>query len=904
MIKKTYIIFIIFISFLPFLLNAQSTVFTNSGSMNVAGNGIMYVNGGTIQEDKALIDLEGKIVILGDFENNVVTGNVFTDNSSGNVEFIGNELQTVKGTADKHVNYIDFPEIIVSKDDSYVVMDAGMGANIAKLDLKKGKLVLDADGNFGNDDITSYNSHIKARMMNVIFGNITYNRNVSDIKLKGVVEVQRPLPGNYEGNRIFGFASPYKSLYGDYFFANWLSSPDGNGLWGEDDTSIKNPKTLLSHGLGYFSGQNILPQTRYELDPIWGNAVSLYDARFKDGIVFNRYKHEDENNPIINTITDIVDRYTEELNIYDITLSLKKGWQYIGNPFTSNLDLEKLLNQSDKSDSWEVVRTDNNSGGLSTRYFVNAGGEGVLDNWTPDRFYINPVWLVGQKEGSTIQRENNDRNLIAPMQMIAVYANEDLTVTIPINERTHRISGVSYPVTDELLIETGHGEFFDRTVVVFRDGASVNATDKYDVSKVVDSLASPGQIFTVSGDGLAMISNVLPSNTENIELGLIPALSPQKMELSAHRIASLNSSLFTQIMLEDRVEGGPMFDLKSGGAYTFTSVPDDRIDRFVVHINNNQPSVPGQIPQTLFAGNGIPATNKIAISGTGPVGSKHSDIKIDLSSGVICKGEDSRIEVDLSTVNVRYNAYDQVSSGTLKGFVDGTGSKVTINASAINSSTYYVNAVSTDGLITIVRRRPVDMNFIKSMIYPDIRVLTCPVDQTIKLSKYIDPVNFKSVTWEKSALIGGTLSGDTYQMSANDFGTNIFKYTVTDACGEASPAYLYLSTNVRAYTLNDTVRVCYDNAEAIQLNQIFGLEAGGEIKPENPSINSEYFTVSGSSDLSGAAIFNGKAAYSAPGLIPEDAEGDKNVVFIYTPPVNSCFERNEYKLVLKLTSEI
>lgn len=905
---------------LPFLVQAQPTL-VNAGELTVQDGSILFIGGNTMQRDSAAIRLSGEIALTGDFMNDVTRGNVFATDSEydGWFRFIGNTMQTIAGTAAKDTNYIAFPNVRIDKEDLYVAMVPSMGADMKKLDLKRGKLQLQADKMADDKEISFYNAHTPNRMAHLRVDEVTYNRDPAlDPKQKGVVEVEMALPNNPDRiNKMFGFVSPYKEMYADYFFANYLTAPDGNNLWGDSRsnvTSMKDPNIKLLAGHGYIVGQNILPESRYSLDPVWGDITALHNARINDKVVFNRYQLELDNNPIAGVISQ-ADKYTvEELNTQNIVIELKKGWQFIGNPFTCPLDMGLILNTASHAyDPWMVARTPFDNMGIRFRYFVMAGGEGALDNWTPDRFTINPTWLVGQKMGSTVSREADNKFVIAPMQMVAIYANEDASITIPASQRTHAFTNERQFPSDELLLEVGDGTTFDRLALVFVTGANSDVTDIYDVTKTVDSLASPGQIFTQSAEGYAMITNMLSPTVKSIEMGMIPTLSERNMLLTAHRVATLSS--VTQAWLEDRIAGGPWVDLKTTSGYAFISKPDDRIDRFVIHINvaaNSQLVEAQPLPENLFHYQGIPAATPIASNSTGPVGSVETNETITLTTDLICEGSDAKITVDPSLVNVMYNVYDDVKSGNLKGNAAGTGSKLVVDAGTYSQQSpkhYYVNARSTDGLITIIRRLPIGLQLIPQFVYPDIRLKVCPkIGQDIILSKYLDTAYFKSVVWKK--LVGeNPLVGDVLRATPNNFESHVLEYTVTDLCRTAEPAKMYITTMKNDPIRKDTVVACYDVAEAVQLNQIFGIEAGGTIVPETPGLIPGYFKVSAAPQVfAGAATFSGKEAYLQNGLLPDAPSkygaGAKIAVFKYIPSAGSCMPKSEYKLAIILTPMI
>jgi hypothetical protein len=194
--------------------------------------------------------------------------------------------------------------------------------------------------------------------------------------------------------------------------------------------------------------------------------------------------------------------------------------------------------------------------------------------------------------------------------------------------------------------------------------------------------------------------------------------------------------------------------------------------------------------------------------------------------------------------------------------------------------------------------------------YPDIRIRVCPDASTdIKLSKYLDTVGIETVVW--SGQIPNTCSSDGVVSRSNlaSSRTYTFTYTVTGKCIEGEQKrklYLEVLKNNRAHLLKDTIAICHQYAEAVQINQLFGLEdAQGELKyPNIPHI-----TESKSPSYYGAVIMNGKAIYEDDNIQTGTYHGLNNVKmveFIYEIHDNdkSCLKAKEYKIVIVLTENI
>jgi hypothetical protein len=104
--------------------------------------------------------------------------------------------------------------------------------------------------------------------------------------------------------------------------------------------------------------------------------------------------------------------------------------------------------------------------------------------------------------------------------------------------------------------------------------------------------------------------------------------------------------------------------------------------------------------------------------------------------------------------------------------------------------------------------------------------------------------------------------------------------------------------------------ICYKQAYALQINQIFGVDAGAgtwsyhAVKSDGTEQNiDEYVTESHSTEYSGAVILNGLAIYENPSIGYSNYP-DKKVEFTYTPVNGSCLQGKPYKITVILTPDI
>ncbi|MDR1886634.1 MAG: hypothetical protein LBQ70_01850 [Prevotellaceae bacterium] len=193
-------------------------------------------------------------------------------------------------------------------------------------------------------------------------------------------------------------------------------------------------------------------------------------------------------------------------------------------------------------------------------------------------------------------------------------------------------------------------------------------------------------------------------------------------------------------------------------------------------------------------------------------------------------------------------------------------------------------------------------------INPDFRVRACPAaGGEINLSKYLDTIVSPNITWSPSPAID-PLTGiiDAGKLVAPGTYTYTYTYTyrVTNPCvgGMTGKIYLKMLGGNSLKQPQDTVTVCYETAEAVNINQIFGIDAGGTwtyVAPDGtPVFLAPY--VKESAACGGAVIMNGKGIYENSSIGFYGTTDTKRVVFTYTPAATSCLGGKKYTIVIIL----
>ena len=548
----------------------------------------------------AEIHQAGKTALTGDFINNVESGNVFIPGNKGFFEFCGTKVQHIKGIASKESSYIDFPGLIIDNqtfvadekvDTAAVLVASNVGISTLDLHLDRGRLILDSDTTDATGSKVAH-LYVKGTVTSPV-DNPTRNKHE-----KGLIQVNLATGNSYNEGRIMGFTPPFKTIYSDYFFYNFVSRPTNKGLFGDDYKLIVSPKVSLNSGRGYLVGLGLVPENdpyyEKEWSSVWNGA--LYTDRFTDRLSFARDFGPESLMKFVNSDSYIADAFSgETINVDDVKIPLEDGWNYLGNPYTTPIDMSSFLEESPVADKWGISRGAASSNDVQCKYYILSQGYGSYDpSDLYSRFKFNVTYLVGQKVGGTIIPEGSNPFLVAPMQLFVVRKNKtsntNVQINIPEDVRTHgqakfiRKSNRN-AIDNELLIETTDSKTkgYDRLCLVFRADSEVEANRKYEAPKFFNNSGGVNQVYTKNAENKDMTTNVLSASTEKVTMYFKPAAEEQDVLLSAYRLNSLTN--FRSVILED-TKNGMTIDLMLNSSYNFISSPADNPGRFVLHFNS------------------------------------------------------------------------------------------------------------------------------------------------------------------------------------------------------------------------------------------------------------------------------------------------------------------------------
>jgi hypothetical protein len=277
----------------------------------------------------------------------------------------------------------------------------------------------------------------------------------------------------------------------------------------------------------------------------------------------------------------------------------------------------------------------------------------------------------------------------------------------------------------------------------------------------------------------------------------------------------------------------------------------------------------------------------------------------DVSAAISCPNLPATITIANTLMGVNYEIYSVSTGGTYITFAVGNGTAMDVNIGVISETAVFYIETSYGGCVS-VSRVPVTVPVRQTMLnYPDIRIEVCPGITNVNLSKYIDTVDLQSLTWT-----GWGIDSNTGIIGSVPATPSIYtlKYSASSHCAALTEriVYLHVVKDKKIFAPRDTVAVCWKYAGAMQINQLFGVEAGGTWSTV-PVLTDGYIHQSpSSSPYAGALVFNGKSAYE-DGILPAityHGEPSRKIEFYYTVSADNCLGYKEYKVVIVLTPDI
>ena len=247
----------------------------------------------------------------------------------------------------------------------------------------------------------------------------------------------------------------------------------------------------------------------------------------------------------------------------DVLPDLYDGWNFLGNPYPSYLDWEKI--------------NDNLPSGVDDAIYV----------WDNDQY-------AGYVNGSRVM-SGNLGNLIPPMQGFFIHVNANTSITLSNSDRSHGNQRYlkSMPesqMPDYLKFKLSANGYDDLMAIRFLDDATEEYDGKFDALRMFTSNQYVPQLFALTKTKhnplalSALPTSSLPNRT--VQLG-INIGKPSQCELSTVYFNGFDS---INVWLEDR-QVDSLINLRRVHKYEFSFNGGDDRQRFVLHFGLNHPPV-------------------------------------------------------------------------------------------------------------------------------------------------------------------------------------------------------------------------------------------------------------------------------------------------------------------------
>lgn len=461
-------------------------------------------------------------------------------------------------------------------------------------------------------------------------------------------------------NYLTGFTPPFQQLGADYMFYHHLVVPTGAG-YGDAQAS---PHFTMQAGSGYFISMDVSSYLHQHINTRWNGAVDgpiLAANRARGGYVFNRklladnlmggsqsgfrrFSYEQagvKSGALLGGIDDVRLMQNEKFVTGDITVNLRPGFNFLGNPYMTPISLNPMLgiaftSYNGATSSEATTATDgfapdtdfivltgadsnpktisssavNENVALRSMYWVMNNAtvhfENNLYKYTTTYDYVSrdgatPVITTGKNSNIVSPADY----LIAPMQLFAVQASQDATLTLKESLRTFgktnflKSASTTDITSDYFVVENTNAEkISDRTAVVFREGAQMDSRDGYDTKKFMYdedtdapkynqdevSLNQPAHsiVYTKSSDDAKMLGNAILPKTKELALYVSPPSTQQNMTLKFYGLENLKS--VPGVWLIDRYQDNKIVKVTSDFEYDYVAGPSDSREdnRFVL----------------------------------------------------------------------------------------------------------------------------------------------------------------------------------------------------------------------------------------------------------------------------------------------------------------------------------
>ena len=597
------------------------TVMTNLGILKVAvvntnDSAIIFVDGSFKTKDVSAIDLDGKMIITGNFVQNAtrpafVSKEYEDANATPIVDKVsvgtfvfrsdfanGSRIHQITTendatTHDRGFQYLAFPNIRFDTNDT-IVLTSYMGIDaktIKTMPGKAGKLLLRSE--FINGKV--FDASLRFPDLNTIStdvpaGEIAIERNVESYRTD-------------QANQLYAFASPFINQRSGYFAGNWVRNPiiDANGyvlypLANAMDANgiiypeyyVIDPFENLLPGQPYlirYRNSSYTYQFAQEKDLLWTGHFSTTLQNTMGTYLFNGHPYN---------LADIAGYVPEQIltnePLYDhtmlagVTTSAPRNI-IVGNSYSAPLSVEKIISYL-KSRSPEVRFE-------KYLYFFPAGQQSYMKldmsasdvNAFPIKYIPSQSIFMVHQTGGTGGQLKFDKSLAVQAKVSNNLLSDGNTppkysapvmLSVENNYMPNLLKFKVNPADNE--------NVYDLTAVFVRSDASAGS-DRYDIQKLINSDKGGFQLAMTDAANVRQQQMGVPVNTLSSNLSFRPASYGGNYVLTASNVESMTTEA---VILED-TKTNIFQDLRENPVYQFETDQYDSESRFIVHF---MPQVP------------------------------------------------------------------------------------------------------------------------------------------------------------------------------------------------------------------------------------------------------------------------------------------------------------------------
>lgn len=534
---------------------SQATFVNDNCILTLPAGTKLVLSGGTglKNQNNATIVNKGDIYVSGDWANTGVA-----DIDEGTVYFNGT-TQQVSGNTD--FNYVNFE----SSTTTTMVSGTQAVKSILRCDG-----TLNSNGHLTLLSVTQSPTVVKTALINgagtgEVNGTVTQQRMIPGAKVKGYKHFSSAF-----SNATFGQIGAFTPII--------LGAPGANPYPTIFKYHEPNASTWFANGWIAAAPQG---QTGNTIEPGFGYTIQ-FGANPSGGL------------DKLTSLSGTVNNGDVSIDIYRSSTgnASGNGWNLIGNPYPSPLDLHLLpFVTADITKSVSIwISTSMYNGyygyynaALPPFFAEINGGKRILPA-------LHGAFVQKINMGTETMTFNNSMRTLdlTPNQ----FKNEGIIPDFP------AIKLASSIIADNVIA--------DETAILFIDDATINLDSEYDASKILNTDPMIPNLFSVSNNEHYAI-NALPNNLNNATVIPLGFKVQTTGEYVINALDILNIPANTNVYLEDLAKGNVQ-DLTSNPTYTFTANKDEQaIGRFFLRFapsaNNMEEEVEAEIYQAWSSGN-------------------------------------------------------------------------------------------------------------------------------------------------------------------------------------------------------------------------------------------------------------------------------------------------------------